>query len=141
MQPQPHNAARAYASVGVETGAMSASPHQLIVMLFDGARAALKKAEWAIENNDTALKGQSITKAINIIESGLRAALDVEKGGELAANLDSLYDYMSRTLLQANLKSDPALIAEVDALIEQVGSAWKEIRSVQPAAGAETTQA
>lgn len=138
MQAYPQNAAHAYASVGVETGTMSASPHQLIVMLFDGAHAALKKAEWAIEQADVERKGQALTKAISIIESGLRAALDTDSGGELAADLDSLYDYMARTLVRANLNSDGALVAEVDALLDTIGSAWREIG---PVATATATQA
>lgn len=136
MQPHAHNAAAAYANVGVETGAMSASPHQLIVMLFDGTRSALKKAKWAVGNGDVALKGQSLSKAINIIESGLRAALDVERGGELAAELDRLYEYMTDTLVRANLNSDASLIDEVDGLIDTIGSAWKQIGSAAPASTA-----
>lgn len=139
MLPQAHNAAHAYADVGVETGAMSASPHQLIVMLFDGTHAALKKAEWAIEQEDVALKGQALTKAIDIIESGLRAALDLENGGELAADLDALYEYMTRTLVRANLNSDATLVAEVDALVDTIGSAWKQIGSETLASAADAS--
>lgn len=140
MYSQPRNAANAYANVGAESGAMGASPHQLIVMLFDGAQAALKKARWAIDHDDIALKGQSLSKAINIIEAGLRAALDTENGGELAANLDSLYDYMSRTLMQANLKGDPELITEVEGLVEEIGSAWKQIGFSKNATDTEASQ-
>lgn len=106
-------------------------------MLFDGVHAALKKAEWAIEQENVALKGEAITKAINIIESGLRAALDAENGGDLAEELDMLYDYMGRTLVRANLDSDASLVAEVDALIENIGSAWKQIGSKMSEAAAD----
>jgi flagellar protein FliS len=109
---------------------MSASPHQLIVLLFDGARSALGRAQWAISQSDQAGKGQALSKAIDIIELGLRAALDIERGGEIAERLDALYDYMTRTLIRANIKSDTALIAQVDTLLDDIGSAWKQIGNV-----------
>ncbi|MCM2130472.1 flagellar export chaperone FliS [Larsenimonas rhizosphaerae] len=119
--------ASAYADIGLETGVMSATPHQLIVMLFDGAQAALMKATWAIDNKDIALKGTSLSKAIRIIEEGLRASLDKEQGGPLAEQLDSLYDYMSRELTKANVRNDADAIRRVSALLSDISGAWKEI--------------
>jgi len=127
MVMHARQAAKAYAHVGLQTGAMSASPHQLIVMLFDGAHAALKKSQWAIAQNDLATKGIALSKAIDIIERGLRAALDFKQGGEIAERLDGLYDYMVRTLMRANLHNDAALVLEVDTLLNDIGSAWKQI--------------
>ena len=127
MASYANRAASAYKKLGVETDAMSASPHQLIVLLFDGARSALGRAQWAISQNDSAGKGQALSKAIDIIELGLRAALDIERGGEIAERLDSLYDYMTRTLIRANIHSDASKIAHVDTLLEDIGSAWKQI--------------
>ncbi len=143
MYSHARKAAHAYANVGVETGAMSASPHQLIVMLFDGARVALKKARWAIERGDIPAKGQALSKAIDIIELGLRAGLDAKAGGEIAERLDALYDYMIRTLVRANLGNDAALVAEVDVLLDDIGTAWKQIGAVgnAPANGALQPQA
>ena len=68
MASYANRAASAYKKLGVETDAMSASPHQLIVLLFDGARSALGRAQWAISQNDAAGKGQALSKAIDIIE-------------------------------------------------------------------------
>ena len=143
MVSHARKAAHAYANVGVETGAMSASPHQLIVMLFDGARVALKKAAWAIEQGDVAAKGRALSKAIDIIELGLRAGLDAKAGGEIAERLDTLYEYMVRTLVRANLRGDAALVAEVDTLLDDIGTAWKQIgaTAVVPANGALQPQA
>jgi flagellar protein FliS len=118
---------QAYAQVGVESAVMSASPHQLVVLLFDGALSAMKKAAILIEQGDIPGKGQALTKAINIINNGLRAGLDHDVGGELTANLDSLYDYMTRRLLQANLHNDLAAIDEVNLLLSNIADAWKEI--------------
>ena len=89
----------AYAKVGMETGVVAASPHKLIVMLFDGALVALNTALNGIRSGNIAEKGKSLSKAIMIIDSGLRAALDKKAGGEIAEGLDALYEYMSARLL------------------------------------------
>lgn len=117
----------AYANVGIETGVAAASPHKLIVMLFDGACTALRMALVHMQNGDIPAKGTAISKAMAIIENGLRASLDLKTGGEIAANLDALYDYMGRRLLQANLKNDPAMLNEVLALLTDLLGAWNAI--------------
>jgi len=127
------NAANTYAQVGVQTGAMSASPHQLIVMLFDGARAAIARARFLMEDGQIAAKGKAISMAINIIDNGLRAALDHQAGGDIAGDLEALYDYMSRHLMLANLRNDAALLTEVDGLLENLASAWAQIGDTPPA--------
>ncbi|CCQ41021.1 flagellar export chaperone FliS [Yersinia enterocolitica] len=118
---------QAYAQVGLESGVMSASPHQLIVMLFDGAQSALVRARILMNQGDIPAKGAALSKAINIIENGLSAGLDMEKGGELAENLSALYDYMSRRLLHANLHNDEQAITEVLALLDNIADAWRQI--------------
>ncbi len=118
---------QAYAQVGVESAVLSASPHQLVVLLFDGALSAMKKAAILIEQGDIPGKGRALSQAINIITNGLRAGLNHEAGGEISANLDSLYDYMTRRLLEANLHNDPAAIAEVERLLSNIADAWKQI--------------
>ncbi|ELI7924532.1 flagellar export chaperone FliS [Yersinia enterocolitica] len=118
---------QAYAQVGLESGVMSASPHQLIVMLFDGAQSALVRARILMNQGDIPAKGAALSKAINIINNGLSAGLDMEKGGELAENLSALYDYMSRRLLHANLHNDEQAITEVLALLENIADAWRQI--------------
>ncbi|CAG9170883.1 flagellar export chaperone FliS [Cupriavidus pampae] len=120
-------AVNAYAQVGVQTGVMSASPHKLIVMLYDGARSAIARAKFHMENGELEARGNAISKAINIIDNGLRAVLDHEAGGEISANLESLYEYMTRRLMLANLRNDAGLLAEVDALLENLASAWAAI--------------
>ncbi len=131
------NAVNAYAQVGVETGAMSASPHQLIVMLYDGARAAIARAKFHFAAGDTHAKGNAISKSMDIIDNGLRAVLDHDAGGEIAADLERLYEYMSRQLMLANLHNDVALLDQVDALLQDLSSAWAQIANpaaVQPMA-------
>jgi len=128
----------AYAQVGVQTGVMSASPHKLIVMLYDGARSAIARAKFHLENGELEARGNAISKAINIIDNGLRAVLDHEAGGEISANLESLYEYMTRRLMLANLHSDADMLSEVDALLENLSSAWA---AIDPAAPADATPA
>lgn len=119
--------ASTYARVGVESGVMSASPHQLIVMLFDGAIASIRTARIHIEADNTAEKGKAISKSMDIINNGLLAALDAEKGGEIAEHLASLYDYITRLLLAANLHNDVESLNQAEAILEDIAGAWKEI--------------
>ena len=118
------SAARAYASVGLETGVVASNPHQLITMLFDGALAAILKAKHHMQLGHVADKGTAISKAIMIIDSGLRGGLNLEKGGDLAENLNGLYSFMTQRLMQANLQNDPALLDEVQVLLNDLRSAW-----------------
>lgn len=118
---------KAYAQVSIESGVMSANPHQLIEMLFDGANSALVRARLFMQQGDIVAKGEAISKAINIIDNGLKAGLDQENGGEIATNLSALYDYMIRRLLQANLRNDCQAIEEVEELLGNIAKAWKQI--------------
>ncbi|WP_312518056.1 flagellar export chaperone FliS [Massilia sp.] len=123
----PKRGVGAYATVGLETGVAAASPHKLVVMLYDGVIVSLLSAINNIKVTNIAAKGAALSKAITIIDNGLRASLDKNAGGEIAANLDSLYDYMSRRLLEANIKNDVAIIEEVRGLMADLRSAWVEI--------------
>jgi flagellar protein FliS len=117
----------AYAKVGMETGVVAASPHKLIVMLFDGALVALNGALQSMRTGNIGEKGKSISKAIMIIDSGLRAALDKKAGGEIAEGLDALYEYMSARLLTANLNNDATILEEVQRLLTELRDAWNAI--------------
>lgn len=128
--------ARAYAKVGLETGVVAASPHQLIVMLFEGAIIAVKSGLVHMKARDFEKKGAAISKAIAIINEGMRASLDKKAGGAIAANLDSLYQYMVGRLLKANLDNDPALLDEVLALLVDLKSSWDAIGATAAQASA-----
>ncbi|MCH9406364.1 flagellar export chaperone FliS [Pantoea agglomerans] len=121
---------KAYAKIGVESAVMSASQQQLVVMLFDGALSALIRARLFMQDGNIAGKGSSISKAINIIEAGLKEGLIENRGDELADNLLDLYNYMTRRLLHANLNNDVAAVEEVEGLLRNIADAWKEV--VQP---------
>lgn len=117
----------AYAKVGLETSVISASPHKLIVMLYDGALVAIKNAATHMAAGRIAEKGAAITKAIDIINNGLRASLDKKAGGDIAANLDALYVYMTERLLTASLQNKTDLLEEVQALLRDLRDAWTQI--------------
>jgi flagellar protein FliS len=127
------SAARAYADVGLETGVTSANPHRLIVMLYDGAIEAIGDARTHLANGVQSAKAAAISRAIGIIEQGLRSSLDLERGAAIARQLDELYDYMARRLLVASLRNDPAALAEVSALLIDLRSAWVAIAGNKPA--------
>lgn len=119
--------ANAYARVGLETGVVAASPHKLILMLYEGASIALSSALAHMRNDEINARGEAISKAIAIISSGLRASLDVKAGGKLAEQLDALYEYMCHRLLLANLHNKPEYIEEVARLLGELSEAWESI--------------
>ena len=119
--------ANAYAQVGVETGVVAASPHKLVVMLFEGAMISISSAIQLMQAGDIPAKGAAISKAISIIETGLRASLDKGAGGELALNLDALYENMINRLLTANLKNQPNVLEEVHQLLKGLKESWEAI--------------
>ena len=129
MYTQSRVAANAYANVGLETGVVAASPHQLIIMLYEGAELAVRMAIKHMNEGDLAKKSADITKASTIILDGLRAALDTRKGGDLAIQLDALYDYMNKRLMLAHLKNQTAPLEEVLGLLRELHGAWKQIGS------------
>ncbi|MFZ1179974.1 MAG: flagellar export chaperone FliS [Herbaspirillum sp.] len=119
--------ANAYANIGVETGVAAVSPHKLITMLFDGALIAISMGEKYMKAGDIKKKGESITQAILIIEGGLRTSLDKSAGGEIASNLDALYEYMGRRLLVANVENSTSILKEVHDLLDDLRDAWRTI--------------
>lgn len=123
----PQRGATAYANVGMETGVIAASPHKLVVMLFEGAMLHVTLAKQHMNDRQIALKGKAISRAIAFIDGGLRASLNKEVGGELALNLDALYAYMSKRLVVANTQNDPEILTEVYRLLSELKDAWDGI--------------
>jgi flagellar protein FliS len=126
------NAARAYADVGLETGVNAATPQRLVVMLYDGAIEAIGDARSHLASGAHAARSTAISRAIGIIEQGLRASLDIARGGAIASQLDDLYDYMARRLLVASLRNDAAALAEVAALLTDLRTAWHAVAAMKP---------
>lgn len=122
-----YSPSKAYTQVGVETGVMSANPHKLILMLFDGALLSIATATHAMQAGKIAEKGESVSKAIDIVANGLKASLDFNTGADLAPRLAALYDYICERLLFANLRNDKAALDEAARLLTELKGAWEEI--------------
>lgn len=124
----PMRALRQYQKVNSHAQVSEASPHRLIQMLLEGGLDRLAQAKGAMARGDIAQKCVLLTKAIDII-IGLRQGLDEEKAEDPAAiqQLDSLYEYMSTRLLQANVNNDPEIIDEVARLLITIKSGWDAI--------------
>jgi flagellar protein FliS len=127
MFGRPGSPARAYADLGRESDISTASPHRLIVLLFEGAVTAINVAKVHAEQGNIAERGVNISKAVEIITNGLKVSLDLEHGGELAVRLSALYDYMVSRLLWANLKNDASAMKEVLSLLGEIHAAWTQI--------------
>lgn len=118
-----------YKQVGVQNNVTDASPHRLVQMLMEGALERISTAKGHMQRNRFAEKSRFISSAISIID-GLRSSLDFEKGGEIAANLEALYDYMNRRLLEANVSNNTDFLDEVHSLLSEIKSGWDAIASV-----------
>lgn len=126
--------ASAYAQVGIETGVLAASPHKLTVMLFDGALASITTAIREMTAKNIAAKGKAVTKAVTIVDEGLRAALNKEQGGELAIQLDLLYEYIVRRMLEASGANQVEGLQEAHKLLGDLRGAWLQIDPEKAAA-------
>jgi flagellar protein FliS len=127
MSPS-QSAVREYARVDASTRVMNADPHELILMLMNGALDSMAAARGFMARGAVEEKGRSLARAIAIID-GLRASLDRSASAELVDNLDDLYDYMGRRLLHANLRDDAAAVDEVAGLLREIRFAWEAIPS------------
>ena len=121
------HASSAYRQVGVETGVSAASSHQLVEMLFEGFFDSVAQARGALQAGNIEAKGRAIGRAVRIVDEGLKAGLNLQDGGEIAANLHRLYSYVALRLTEANLRNDAAALEECAQLIEPVRSAWQQI--------------
>jgi flagellar secretion chaperone FliS len=120
----PNAFSSTYRQVGIETGASTASPHQLILMLFEGFQESLAQAKGAIAANNRETKSKAITRAMRIINEGLRGALNLDAGGGLAADLDALYGYITVRLSHASIQNDTKSLDECRDLMEPIRTAW-----------------
>jgi flagellar protein FliS len=119
--------AAAYKRVGLETSVDKADPHQLVNMLFEGLIQSVGMARASLARGDLAGKGEQILKAVRILDEGLKPSLNLEQGGEIAANLRDLYAYCVMRLTQANLRNDDAALGDVLRVIEPLAQGWKQI--------------
>lgn len=130
-----NNAISAYKNVQVDAAILAASPYELVRLLLARAIELTGKAKVFIQKGNINAKGEAIKLAIAIISDGLRASLNKEEGGEIAENLDALYDYIARQLLKAHAENDVAILDEVASLLGSVLDGWEGIKPKQPTAG------
>jgi len=126
--PVSMRSANTYKTVGLETSVAAANPHQLVSLLFEALLQSLASAKGSIQSGDFPAKGRSISRAVRILEEGLKAGLDTNRGGELASNLRSLYDFCIFRITEANLKHDATILDEVIRLIHPVSDGWSQIK-------------
>ena len=119
--------AKQYQKMNVQTSLADASPHQLIAMLFDGLISRMAMAKGFIDRKDYEGKSRCLGSAITII-GALQNSLDMEKGGEIATNLDRLYLYMTRRVFAAGVANDTAIVDEVISLVKTVKEGWDGIK-------------
>lgn len=130
--PRPHQFAAAYRQVGAETAVSGASPHKLVLMLFDGYLEAIAQARGAMRAGQVEKKGRAIGRAVRIVEEGLRACLDLKAGGALAQDLNDLYVYLATRLTLSNLRNDEAGLDECRRLMQPLRDAWASIADKVP---------
>lgn len=115
-----------YSQGALRAEATEASPHRIIQMLMSGFLERVAYAKGSMERQEFAKKSEYISKAVGII-NGLRSGLDMDKGGEIAENLNSLYDYINRRLIEANAANDIEILNEVYSLMSEVKQGWDAI--------------
>ncbi|MBK1734848.1 flagellar export chaperone FliS [Halorhodospira abdelmalekii] len=134
-----HRGVNQYQQVGSYSSAAYADPYRLVQLLMDGFLDRVSQARGAMERGEVSAKGELISKSISILD-GLRSGLDHERGGRIAGNLEELYSYMQRRLVEANMHSQVEYLDEVASLMREIKSAWDaippELRDREAAAAA-----
>ncbi len=116
-----------YREVGVASAIDGANPHRLVEMLYDGLLESIALARGALRNHNVETKCRNVSRAVRIVDEGLKGALDMQSGGELSKNLNLLYVYVSQRLTLANLRNDDKMMQECADLIQPLRDAWVQI--------------
>ncbi|UGA54013.1 flagellar export chaperone FliS [Vibrio sp. DW001] len=117
---------QAYKKVSVDSQLSAASPHKVIQMLMAGAIERLVQGKAAMAQGNIAVKGERLGKALDIVIS-LRTCLSMDEGGDVAQNLDQLYEFMITQIALANVESNPQAIDDVVDILREIKSAWDQI--------------
>lgn len=121
---------QSYRKVSLESEIAVASPHRLVQLMFKGALERVAQSRYAIEQGNLSAKGEYIGKAIGIV-NGLQNSLNMNAGGDIAANLNQLYDFMIMRLSQANMNNDAAALDDVSTILREIKEAWDAIPEEQ----------
>lgn len=117
-----NNGVRAYRKTNVVT----ADPKRLVIMCYEGAIESLKVGKERLLQKDYEAKGRAFVRAQDIINE-LLCSLDFEKGGAIADNLKSLYNYMSQRIIHADINNDLKAVDEVINMLNELLTAWQEV--------------
>ena len=127
--------ASTYRALSVQTGVVDASPHRLIQMLLDGSLEAIARARMAMGQRNVVARVEAVTRALRIVDEGLKASLDHAAGGEIAANLGRIYGYVTVLLTEANNEGSDEKLAEAARLLEMIREGWRGIADHPAARG------
>ncbi|MFQ5596577.1 MAG: flagellar export chaperone FliS [Nitrospiria bacterium] len=125
----PNDRYHTYAQVDLSTSVATATPLRLIQILYEGALKSIRAARAHMKQQNISGKAEAIAKTIAIIEE-LNACLNHEVGGDISTNLEALYGYMTKRLVEGNLKNDTAPIEEVEKLLSGLREAWVELANL-----------
>jgi flagellar protein FliS len=128
-----NRSAAAYKRASIEASVDMADPHKLVSLLFDALQRNIKGAKLAMQSGDVSNKCEQVSNALRILEEGLKAPLNLEEGGEIANNLNALYDYCVTRLVWANARNEVSALDEVATLMDTVAAGWKQIEGKGPA--------
>ncbi len=123
---QGHDPLRQYRTVDAYGAAIASDRMQLVLRMMQGALDRIATARGHMRRNEAARKGEELGRAVRMID-GLRSCLDHDKGGEIAANLAALYEYMTRRLTEANLRNEVRGLDEVADLLDEIRSGWEQM--------------
>jgi flagellar protein FliS len=116
----------AYRSTAAHSGVDAADPHRLVVMLMDGALERIAAASGLMKHGGVTEKAQLLHRAVAILDE-LRNSLNLKAGGDIAINLNALYEYMCHRIMQANAQNKPEWLDEVSRLLNEIRSAWLQL--------------
>ncbi|MDY0273023.1 MAG: flagellar export chaperone FliS [Advenella sp.] len=125
------NPARAYAKIGLETQVLTASPEELITIMLEATQSCVMKARLYFQNGDIAKRGENISKAISIIDSGLIPGIN-ESAGEVAKNMILSFRLMSQHLLLASVNQQESHLDVVEKMLLDITDAWKTATGNKP---------
>ncbi|GAA4410180.1 flagellar protein FliS [Advenella faeciporci] len=125
------NPVKAYAKVGLETQVLTASPEELITIMLEATQSCVMKARLYFQNGDIAKRGENISKAISIIDSGLIPGID-ESAGEVARNMILSFRLMSQQLLLASVNQQESHLDVVEKMLDDITGAWKTATANKP---------
>jgi flagellar secretion chaperone FliS len=128
MIPATTRALAQYTRTEVQSG----TPLQLVVKLYDTAIVSIIKARDGLTRGDLQAKREGMSRGMAVVAE-LQNSLDLERGGPLAAQLDSLYSYVTGRLIDANVRLDPQALDEAYRLLSTLREGWQQIASSPPA--------